>query len=83
MRQTLAFYEHSTIGFPGVVLKFSIQDEFKLNTDAYFSVHGIIKGEWTWANSLDSCFEYDVQKQLERFDSWVRLNYANDVTVQG
>lgn len=83
MKQTLAFYEHSTIGFPGVVLKFSIQNSFKLNPDAYFIVKGIIGGEWTWATPLDSCFEHDLQKQLERFDSWVRLTYGNDATVQG
>jgi hypothetical protein len=82
MKQTLAFYEHSTIGFPGVVLKFSVQKEFELK-DGCYTVKGIIGRKWPWAAQFDSCFEYELQKQLERFDSWVRLNYANDITVQG
>ncbi len=83
MEQTLAFYKHSTLGYPGVVLKFSIQNSFTLNSDAYFTVKGIIGGQWAWGSRLDNCFQYALQKQLERFDSWVRLNYSNDISVQG
>ncbi len=83
MEQTIAFYEHSALGFPGVVLKFSIQNSFTLNSDAYFIVKGIIVGQWTWGSPLDNSFQYALQKQLERFDSWVRMNYANDISIQG
>jgi len=82
MKQTLALYEHSTIGFPKIVLKFSIKNSSELCKDPYFTVHGVMT-KWNWAAHLDNCFEYDLEKQIKRFDEFIRATYANNISVQG
>ena len=78
MRLTFAVYEHTTIGFPHVKLKWTVE-EGKW-APGYVTEHGIIKGPWTWEfNQEHPCAE----REMKRFDDWVRLSYKNDISVQG
>jgi hypothetical protein len=79
MKCTFASYEHSTIGFPGAVLKWSVSDGW-INP-AYITVNGIIQpGDWKWRNPYPlNCLNYE----LGLFDEWVRQRFAHDTTVQG
>ena len=78
MKIISAHYEHSAIGFPHIQLKWFVSDG-KIET-AYITIKGIMSGEWVFANEWPLPF---MRYELERFDAWVRQNYANDASVQG
>lgn len=79
-----AQYEHSCIGFPGVVLKW-VEENGKWE-QGYIVVNGIIftvNGEisrWTWSQPYPKPF---AQHEMELFDKWVRAIYSNNLSVQG
>lgn len=80
MKLIFAQYEHSTIGFPGIVLKWHVE-QGRVATDAYVTVGGIVeKGGWVWHNPNPAPF---IDYELSRFDDWVRRNYAENKSVQG
>jgi len=78
MQMTLGFFEHSTVGFPKVVLKWTVEDHRV--TSAYVTVKGIIVQPWTWYNPHPMPL---IQGELDSFDAWVRDRFSEDVTVQG
>ncbi len=78
MRTVFACYEHSTIGFPKIKLKW-YEDNGTVGR-AYWVKHDIIQTEWTWRNQYPTPF---IQSELARFDEWVRNVYQNDISVQG
>lgn len=78
MECTLAQYEHSTIGFPGVKLKWSeVNGKYE---GAYYTVAGIMAGTWPWHNPYpETCAQFEMQ----RFDDFVRNVYGRRVDLQG
>jgi hypothetical protein len=79
MKQTFATYEHTTLGFPGVVLKWTLTNG-AMDDGAYLAVKGRITRPWTWRNQYPLPFITD---ECERFDAWVRTTYSNQPEVQG
>lgn len=80
MSITFAAYKHSCIGFPGVVLKWTTENGIDWSP-GYVTVRGIIQEwVWTWRELHPSPF---AQSEMDRFDEWVRQNYADDASVQG
>lgn len=80
MKCTLASYEHSAIGFPGVLLKWHVTDEIHIS-EGYVTINGIIQtAPWTWENPSPLPF---LDWELERFNGWVRETFANNASVQG
>ena len=91
MKQTFATYQHSAIGFPKVKLKFSVAYGTEVDDEAIVTVHGIITKDWRWSPefqngsfSLGHPRQFSaIQRELERFDKWVAMNYGEDASVQG
>ena len=80
MQITFASYKHTCLGFPGVVLKWTTEDGIHWSP-AYVTVRGIIQEwVWTWKHLNPSVYPQD---ETDRFDDWVRSNYADDPSVQG
>jgi hypothetical protein len=78
MKLTFGAYEHSRIGFPGVKLKWMVEDG-KV-TDAYLVIKGVISQPWTWHELRPMPF---MEYEMSRFDTYVLTNFAEDSTVQG
>ncbi len=79
MKTIYSEYEHTLVGFPKVVLKFSFSDwKYK---DPYVVVNGIIR-EWDWRES-GGIGNYSLNKELERFDQWVAATFSECAEVQG
>ena len=79
MKLTLGMYEHSRIGFPGVVLKWCVENG-KISPP-YLVVKGIITnsyGCWNRQWPLSA-----MEAELAEFDKWVGQMYSNDASVQG
>jgi len=80
MKITLATYEHSTIGFPHIKLKWTVEDG-KVSGAARVVVKGVIsQAPWTWHNVFPMPF---IDYEIALFDAWVRSRFAGDVSVQG
>jgi len=80
MNRTFATYEHSCLGFPGVVLKWTEENRLWEKTPRIV-IKGVISNiPWAWRNQYPEPYA-DYEMQL--FDNWVRKLYGNDVTVQG
>lgn len=79
MKRTFATYEHSTIGFPAIKLKW--QEEDGLFTRPYLVIKGTISDNtWNWRNLRPEPF---ISAELALFDDWVRMTYGNDASFQG
>lgn len=78
MKISFASYEHAAIGFPGVVLKWHFDG--LAHRDPYVVVRGLMC-PYCW--ELNQPKVYAIERELGRFDDWVRRNYGDDVTVQG
>lgn len=78
MRITLATYEHATIGFPHVKLRWTVADG-KVSASRVV-VKDVIDSSWTWHNVSPMPF---IDYEVKRFDDYVRNRFANDVSVQG
>ena len=82
MKVTFASYEHSTIGFPGVILRWCAENG-KMERLGRVVVNGIIqKTPWDFGTQ-NTAIECRIDQELKRFDEWVRNNYGEDVSVQG
>lgn len=81
MKRTQAQWEHSTIGFPKVKLKWHETDVRHVH--AYVTVNGFIRGDWPWPWGADSIGQADLEGEMERFDRWVRSKYSETASVQG
>jgi hypothetical protein len=79
MKCTYAKYEHSRIGFPGVVLKWSVHNETKIES-AYYTVNGIIHCEWNWQRYSPLPF---IEDEIRVFDEWVLSVFEGRSDVQG
>jgi hypothetical protein len=79
MTQTFATYEHSTLGFPKVVLKWSVTDG-KIDDNPYLVVKGRISRPWAFHNQYPLPF---IKDECDRFDTWVRDTFSNQPEVQG
>lgn len=79
MKTTFATYEHSTLGFSGVVLKWS-ETNGLWDKAARVVVNNVITQEWNWYNQHPEPFK---TSEMERFDKWVRMVYSNNPAVQG
>jgi hypothetical protein len=78
MKAIFTTYQHSTIGFPKVILKWHEENGKALG--AYVTRDGIIIGPWAWHNDNPVPF---YPAEIERFDHHVRAQYADDPSVQG
>ena len=78
MELVLGHYRHSTIGYPRIVLNWFV--ERGQITDSYWTEKGIIKRAWPWQNIHPLPF---IKEELDRFDTWTRQNYSEDISVQG
>ena len=80
MTITFATYKHSTLGFPGVVLKWS-EENGLWEKHPRIVINGTISSfNWSWYNQYPEPF---AKYEMNRFDEWVRKLYGNDMTVQG
>ncbi len=78
MKCVLALYEHSTIGFPGVKLKWTVEDG-KV-TSAFWTLKDIIQGRWDWFNRYPLPF---IAYEMDSFNDFVRKRFKDDASVQG
>lgn len=79
MKRTFASYEHNTIGFPHIKLRWC--EEESVWGTPYLTVHSIIQpGGWKWRTPNASLH---LEYELGLFDDWVRKNYADRADVQG
>jgi len=79
MERTFATYEHSTIGFPKIILKWT--EENGRFSRPYVVIKDIIQqGFWTWHNTNPEPF---IDFELKRFDNYIFERYGEDATVQG
>lgn len=80
MKRTFAQYEHSTIGFPRVVLKWTEENgEWQ---PPYVTIHGVIKPDlYGWERYTRP--QNNPEHALARFDDWVRKRFSEDASVQG
>lgn len=82
MKRTFATYEHHTIGFPKVVLKWCENDEM-MEPEARVVIDGIIQeNRWKFANQGYG-ISMHIQHEMERFDAWVRSQFAERPDLQG
>lgn len=80
MKRTFATYEHTTIGFPAVKLKW--QEEDGLFLRPYLVIKGIISETWAW-NWRNIRPEPFISAELALFDKWVRETFGSDASFQG
>lgn len=78
MKITFARYEHSRIGFPGVVLKWEYDGV--ANVNPYLTVKGIIK-PWHWRYRAEKV--YQMKEEISKFEKYVSDMWNNDISVQG
>lgn len=78
MKITFARYEHSRIGFPGVVLKWDYDGVANINP--YLTVKGIIK-PWSWQYGVEKV--YQMEAEINRFEKYVSTMWGDDISVQG
>lgn len=81
MQISSATYEHTTIGFPGVVLKWHYDKATGHSAPYVVELH-IIRG-WNFREHFRPHDAGDLRAELERFDSMVRQRYADRPEVQG
>ena len=79
MKTTFITYEHSTIGFPKIVLKWSETNGI-VDPRPRLVKNGLIVGHWFWHNPNPIPF-YDGEMDL--FDDYIRKTYSEDASVQG
>lgn len=84
MKTVFAQYEHSCIGFPGVVLKWHEENGkwglgYIVVNKEIFTVNGRMYN-WCWSQPHPEPF---AQHEMELFDKWVRSIYSNNLSVQG
>jgi hypothetical protein len=73
-------YSHSCIGYPGMVLKWHVEDG--VWTGGYVVRLGLIlSGGWSWEESRPGY--HRAEREMERFDKWVRDFHGDDITIQG
>lgn len=78
MTRIFAQYEHVTLGFPKVKLKWTEErDKF---VEPYLVINGVIEGPWRWHNIHPEPF---IKGECERFDAYVRKRFAENIEVQG
>lgn len=68
MKRTFASYEHTRVGFPHIVLKWS--EINGKHVEPYLSVNGIMKG-WSWEFGQNAIYSHDIESELARFDKYV------------
>jgi hypothetical protein len=78
MKRTFATYEHSRIGFPGYILKWT--EENSRITEAYTVLKGVIEGPYTWREQYPAAY---IESELGWFDDYTASRFSNDATVQG
>lgn len=79
MIATSKYYEHNTIGFPAIKLKWL--EERNVIHEPYVTIKGVIqKTGWRWKHTNPIPYYQD---EMERFDKWVRDTYSEDISVQG
>lgn len=80
MKRTFAQYEHSTIGFPHVKLKWA-EENGEWQTP-YVTIHGVIKpGLYGWEGHTRP--QNNPEHALSQFDAWVLERFSEDASVQG
>lgn len=78
MRITYAKYEHTKIGYPGVVLKWSFNG--LVHHDPYITIKGIMKG-WGWEYQRKETS--NIKAETDRFEAYVSQAFGDDASVQG
>lgn len=79
MKRTFATYEHNTVGFPHIKLKWS--EANGMAQDFYVTIKGIVHPYKPEHERLG--WRLDPKEECEKFDNWVRLMYSDDPSVQG
>jgi len=80
MKTTFAQYEHSTIGFPHVKLKWF--EENGKWSEGYVTKLLVIETPWIWKHSHHFSSQ-NISEELKRFDDYVRARFSKDASVQG
>lgn len=89
MECTFSQWRHSTLGFPGVILKWAEGPLFVEKApmkdgvfDAYVTVNGEITRGWNFEDQ-NRTMSHKRAAECARFDAWVRRVYAEVTAVQG
>lgn len=78
MKIKFAQYEHTCIGFPKIILKWSETDG--KSHDPYITIKDIISDK----NVQSSYEQLNTPKYwMERFEEWVGRTFCDDASVQG
>lgn len=79
MKITFVNYEHSTIGFPRVKLKWA--EENGGWQQPYLTIHGVVQPNiFQWESPWPQLHR---ENEIARFDAWVRERFSEDASVQG
>ena len=81
MKQVHATYEHSTIGFPAIKLKWSVRNQYDFE-GFYITIHGIIQKYPPWRFRNENPLAR-INDELKAFDLWVGQTYGDDILMQG
>ena len=81
MKITFATYEHTTLGFPGRVLKWGYCPK-QGHTQFYITLRGVME-DAPYDALARPHDKGDLDRYLTEFDKITRYVYADDITVQG
>lgn len=81
MKLTYASYQHTAIGFPHVILKWSYTPE-KGHHDFYHTILGVVR-IWNTAIDYRPHHKDDLDREIKRFEEHVRFRYSENISVQG
>lgn len=79
MKITSATYEHRTIGFPQIALKWHFDGT--RHYSPYVTEFGVMK-PWSWEFCSSGILNGPIERECERFDRWVRTVYADNAQAQ-
>jgi len=80
MKLTSATYQHTVIGWPKAILKWHYNGTS--HTDPYLTIDGVIK-PWAWSYREKAVGDYQIKREMARFDDYVLAVYGNNADLQG
>ena len=84
MKVILTQYEHRPIGFSQIRLNF-IKDEGGFDYNSfYWKINGLIQGRWELPYEVTNLnHPLNIEKELKRFDDFIRSKYSDSPELQG